>query len=57
MFFCFGSLDINPVGDELLELGVRLLGGQCGQSLQFGFGFFVYDPLLQLLFLFVFNRS
>ena len=47
MFFCFGSFDINPVDDELLELlelGVKLLGGLCGQFLQFEFGFFVYVP-------------
>ena len=47
MFFCFGSLDINPVDDEileLLELGVKLLGGLCGQFLQFEFVFFVYVP-------------
>ena len=47
VFFCFGSLDINPVDDELLELlelGVKLLGGLCGQFLQFEFGFFVYVP-------------
>ena len=45
MFFCFGSFDINPVDDELLELlelGVKLLGGPCGQFLQLEFGFFVY---------------
>ena len=58
MFFCFGSLDINPVDDELLEKGVKRLGGLCGQSLQFGFGFFLYNPpVLKLLFLFDFNRS
>ena len=50
MFFCFGSLDINPVDDkllellELLELGVKLLGGLCRHFFQFGFGFFVYVP-------------
>ena len=47
MFFCFGSFDINPVDDELLELlelGVKLLGGLCGQFLQFEFGFFAYVP-------------
>ena len=47
MFFCFGSFDINPVDDELLELlelGVKLLGGLCGQFLQLEFGFFVYVP-------------
>ena len=47
MFFCFGSFDINPINDELLELlelGVKLLGGLCGQFLQFEFGFFVYVP-------------
>ena len=47
MFFCFRSLDINPLDYELLELlelGVKLLGGLCGQFLQFGFGFFVYVP-------------
>ena len=50
MFFCFGSLDINPADDkllellELLELGVKLLFGLCGHFLQFGFVFFVYVP-------------
>ena len=47
MFFCFGSFDINPVDDELLELlelGVKLLGGLCGQFLQSEFGFFTYVP-------------
>ena len=44
VFFCFGSLDIDPVDHELLELpelGVRLLAGRCGELLQFGFDFFV----------------
>ena len=47
MFFCFGSFDINPINDELLELlelGVKLLGGLCGQFLQLEFGFCVYVP-------------
>ena len=47
MFFCFGNFYINVVNDELLELlelGVKHLGGLCGQFLQFEFGFFVYVP-------------
>ena len=53
MLTCFGTLFlqsspfdklIDELLEDLLELGVKLLGGLCGQSLHEGLGFLEYVP-------------